>query len=233
MFANYKYDRNEPVLLYTLGFQKLQSRHVEKEFLHVLINSEFLQINSLPQNSIVSSMLTNEVLPTLVIVMGGFMDTALGFAYDICAVLRKMAKETNPFHLFYREHDEASDVRFLVNHYAKCGSRIILIGHSWGGSSLIMHVARKLTAPIDLIITIDPIGIFRPQNVFKHVHYWLNIYVNYKKASYNVYNNAGRVGRAWENCPLANRNISSIILEHQNAVDMFMLYCIEDFWRVL
>lgn len=249
MFRNYTYLRNEPILLSSLKCIKPHNRLSENVFLKSLLSSNLPQLISFPMSEQaeqrtesvtrlfeetrqISESITNH-LPTLVVIMGGFMDRSHGNAYKLCDVLRKNITEKNSFHLFYREHDEGKDVRLLMEYYAKYACNIILIGHSWGASSLIMHVVKKMIVPIDLLITIDPIGIFRPKTIFRHVSFWLNVYVDYNKANYARYNNVARIGSPWQNCQMANKNISSEILKHHKLIDIFMLYCMENFKQML
>ncbi len=230
MFANYTYQRNEPVLLHHLGLEKPENRRAEKQFLDALFTSSVMESSS---GIATQSSFALPNCPTLIVVMGGFMDGNHGFAYSICAVLRDLIKDRVPYHLFYREHDEANDVRHLVNFYARHGCKVIIIGHSWGGSSSIMRVAAKVTVPIQLMISLDPVGFFRPRGKLSHVRRWVNVYVDYQKANYARHNNVARLGLPWEHCVMADVNVLYRFLKHHKALDMFSDYCVDDFNRAL
>lgn len=205
VITNYSYLRNEPTVLAMFGLEQSQNRQTEQNFLNMLAQSE-------------------ASLPSVCIVMGGFMDCYVGFGYHITSFVRKYVGNHEACHMYYREHYEDADVRFLVEHYAKWGKKVIVIGHSWGGSSLIMHVAKKISTPLDLAITIDPVGIFRPKERITSVGTWVNAYVDYKHANYSLKNNVARVGSPWCHCKYADYNYSSNILHHHKAGDIFEKY---------
>ncbi len=231
MLANYEYERNEIQLMNLLGFSKIKNRKVEREFLNKLVSQNLLKHHDFK--------LESWQKPTVIIIQGGFCDAKSAFCYRICSFLKEnFAKQygAGEIYIFYREHDEYDDSLNLANYFNQENCKVILIGHSWGGSSACLQVAAKLDKNIKLLVSLDPVGIFRPTKRNRYrpkADYWLNIYVDYKLADYGFRNNVARVGRPWEYNALADKNISSEILEHENAKGLFIKYGLEQVEKIV
>ena len=162
----------------------------------------------------------DEALGDLCIVMGGFMDGLLGRAYRIIGELPPAMKG---FDVYYREHDERAGTRCILKRYGRAGRRIILIGHSWGGSSLVLDVLAHADCrdiPVMALITLDPVAI-RPPRFLPQVRRWLDIYLPYEKAPWSRENNVARLGRPWQYLRQADINYIPSRLCHSRALDMF------------
>lgn len=159
-------------------------------------------------------------LGDLCIVMGGFMDGLLGRAYRIVGELPPVM---SGFDVYYREHDERRGTRRLLQRYAAAGRRIVLIGHSWGGSSLVLDVLGHRSCrdiPVKALITLDPVAMRAPR-FLPNVYRWLNVYLPYAEAPWSRENNVARLGRPWEYLRQARFNHVPSALRHSRALDMF------------
>lgn len=155
----------------------------------------------------------------LFLVMGGFMDGILGRAYAIAEELPGILG--TGFDIYYREHDETASARRIVRIYGSCLRRIILIGHSWGASSLVRDVIPFCAGVcVNALITLDPVGIRCPEPLNSVMH-WLNVYIPYDKAAWSRENNIARIGRPWEYVPYADDNKIPSSLRHSDAKGMF------------
>lgn len=155
----------------------------------------------------------------LCLVMGGFMDGILGRAYAIAEELPDILG--TGYDIYYREHDETASARRIVCIYGSCLRRIILIGHSWGASSLVRDVLPFCpNVCVNALITLDPVGIRRPEPL-DFVRHWLNVYIPYEKAAWSRENNIARIGRPWEYVPYAEDNKIPSSLRHSDAKGMF------------
>ena len=164
--------------------------------------------------------LPDRELGDLCIIMGGFTDGIFGRAY---CLREELPSVMSGFDVFYREYDEAPVVRELLIRYARAGRRMVLIGHSWGGSSLVMDVlahdeCREI--PVDILITLDPVGVRGPC-FLPHVRRWLNVYIPYDQATWSRENNVARLGRPWEHVAQADINAVPSQLRHADARGMF------------
>ena len=162
-----------------------------------------------------------EHLGDLCIVVGGFMDGLLGRAYRILEDLPALLGDG--FDIYYREHDEHSGVRRLIRRYGKLGRNIVLIGHSWGGSSLARDILRHPDCRdlfVEILITLDPVGV-RKARFLPQVKRWLNIYLPYGKAKWSRENNVARLGQPWEYVHQASLNREPSLLRHSKAQAMF------------
>lgn len=159
-------------------------------------------------------------LGDLCIVMGGFMDGILGRAYRI---LPELPPAMQGFDVYYREHDDRVSARRLLRRYGRAGRRIILIGHSWGGSSLALDVLGHKSCrhiPVTALITLDPVAVRSPR-FLPQVRRWLNVYLPYSKAPWSRENNVARLGRPWGFLKQASINYVPSALRHSRALDMF------------
>ena len=158
----------------------------------------------------------------LCLVMGGFTDAFYGRAYRI---LEELPALLGPgFDLYYREHDEVSGTCRVLRRYGALSRRVLLVGHSWGGSSLARSV---LPACPDVrvagLVTLDPVG-FRSPRFLPQVRRWLNVYIPYDRAAWSRENNIARLGRPWEFVRQANVNRVPSKLRHADALGMFREY---------
>ena len=97
------------------------------------------------------------------------------------------------------------------------------IGHSWGGSSLVLDVLGHKSCrhiPVMALITLDPVAI-RPPRFLPQVRRWLNVYLPYDKAPWSRENNVARLGRPWGFLKQASINYAPSALRHSRALDMF------------
>lgn len=144
---NFTFQRNPERLLDLCGLSPIRDRRQEKLFMEK------------------AAALEAQDLRPLVLVIGGFLDQVLGNSYAVSA--RYPADLRARHDVWFREHYESRKMRDIVNLYASKGHSVALIGHSWGGDAAVNLVARKLDAPIDLLISLDPVsrkGAPRPEN---------------------------------------------------------------------
>ena len=135
----------------------------------------------------------------------------------------------------YGAWQTGSSLKSLALHWLAQKQKVVFIGHSWGGDT-VMDVARELSESgkeLELIVTLDPVSRWGPrqdQAKPKGVKKWLNVYVDYeqytnnKNLSHKSANNLARLGGVWGYCkhavnkpPFFNRTGS----EHAYANDMF------------
>ena len=156
------------------------------------------------------------------LVMGGFTDAFFGRAY---AVRGELAEMLGPdFDIYYREHDEHAGTRRVLRRYGELGRRVVLIGHSWGASSLARDVLPALPhVRTDALITLDPVGLRGPVPL-PSVRRWLNVYIPYERAAWSRENNVARLGRPWEYVREADMNRIPSQLRHADALGMFREY---------
>ncbi|MBQ4616409.1 MAG: alpha/beta hydrolase [Mailhella sp.] len=201
---SYRWRRDPEYLVEKAGLgSRVQSWSEEKRFLDAL--------DAMPASE----------LGDLCIVMGGFMDGMLGRAYRILPELPS-ALGTG-FDIYYREHDDRESARRLLRRYGTLGRRIVLIGHSWGGSSLVLDVLGHKSCrdiPVTALITLDPVAV-RPPRYLPQVRRWMNIYLPYAKARWSRENNVARLGRPWQYLKQADINYTPTLLRHSRALDMY------------
>ena len=144
----------------------------------------------------------------MVLVIGGFLDQILGNSYAVSA--RYPADLRAQHDVWFREHYESRKMRGIVNLYASKGHSVALIGHSWGGDAAVNLVARKLDAPIDLLISLDPVSRKgAPRRKLPNVRHWLNIHIDYSRSTwFDIPNLVARIGGPWEAAENADANVS-------------------------
>ena len=135
---NFTFQRNPERLLDLCGLSPIRDRRQEKLFMEK------------------AAALDARDLRPLVLVIGGFLDQILGNSYAVSA--RYPADLRARHDVWFREHYESRKMRDIVNIYASKGHSVALIGHSWGGDAAVNLVARKLDAPIALLISLDPVS---------------------------------------------------------------------------
>ena len=199
---SWRWKRNPERLLRAWGMPSpVHSSREEKEFLRRLDDAP------------------DDALGDFCLVMGGFTDAFFGRAY---ALMPELAELLGPgFDLYYREYDEIFSARRLLRRYGSLPRRVMLIGHSWGASSLARDVVPACPhIPVDALVTLDPVGLRGP--VFlPGVRRWLNVYIPYDKAAWSRENNIARIGRPWEFVRQAGVNRVPAILRHADARGMF------------
>lgn len=200
---SYRWRRDPEHLVQKVGLDgRVRSHREEKRFLDGL--------DAMP----------DEALGDLCIIMGGFMDGLLGRAYRILPELPPVMRD---FDVYYREHDDWASTRRVLRRYGAAGRRIVLIGHSWGGGSLVLDVLSHQSCrhiPVAALITLDPVAMRAPR-FLPQVRRWLNVYLPYDKAPWVRENNVARLGRPWEFLKQASRNCVPSALRHSRALDMF------------
>lgn len=164
----------------------------------------------------------DDVPGNLCLIMGGFTDGFLGRAYalkgDVHALLGP------GFDVYYREHDEHASARRILRRYGELSRRVVLIGHSWGASSLARDIVPALPhVRVDALVTLDPVGLRGPVPL-PSVRRWLNVYLPYARAAWSRENNVARLGRPWEYVREANLNRVPSVLRHADALGMFREY---------
>ncbi len=88
-----------------------------------------------------------------------------------------------------------------------------IIAHSWGASNVckaLENLKGKLPFnSIPMLLTLDPVGYWRPTREIECVEKWVNIYIADKwKYCFNPSNICTFIGHAWNECKYANKNIS-------------------------
>lgn len=173
---NFTFQRNPERLLDLCGLSPIRDRRQEKLFMEK------------------AAALDARDLRPLVLVIGGFLDQILGNSYAVSA--RYPADLRARHDVWFREHYESRKMRDIVNIYASKGHSVALIGHSWGGDAAVNLVARKLDAPIDLLISLDPVSRKgAPRRKIPNVRHWLNIHIDYSQSTWlDIPNLVARIG---------------------------------------
>ncbi|WP_294559427.1 alpha/beta fold hydrolase [uncultured Mailhella sp.] len=200
---SYRWNRNPSRLLRAFGLS-VHSAREEAAFLRALDDAP------------------DDVPGHLCLVMGGFTDGFLGRAYALLGDVH--GRLGRGFDIYYREHDEHAGTRRVLRRYGELGRRVVLIGHSWGASSLARDVLPALPhVRTDALITLDPVGLRGPVPL-PSVRRWLNVYIPYERAAWSRENNVARLGRPWEYVREADMNRIPSQLRHADALGMFREY---------
>ncbi len=118
---------------------------------------------------------------TLVIFVGGLLDGTTD-------IVRRLANEMAEaggagglrLDVLYASHDEPSRLRSWIRR-APPGTRIVVVGHSWGADTAAQTVARlgQEGRLVDLLVTIDPVGRGLSDDYFRRVRAgaleWINV----------------------------------------------------------
>jgi|GEM_PF-435031 len=204
--VNYSYERNPGRLLTLCGFSAgTDSRSSERQFIERL------------------AALPGKELRPLLVLTGGFLDGIRGYTHRI--ILRCPRDLSDSYDIYYRQHQEKSAVRELIELYAKRGKSVVVAGHSWGGDTA-ARAAQASGAPIDLLITLDPVSRKGPPENSASLKRWLNIYIDYDAATWlEQSNDIARIGGPWGKAPAASENVVCAAgLRHKDAADMFLRY---------
>ena len=200
---SYRWNRNPSRLLRAFGLS-VHSAREEAAFLRALDDAP------------------DDVPGHLCLVMGGFTDGFLGRAYALLGDVH--GRLGRGFDIYYREHDEHAGTRRVLRRYGELGRRVVLIGHSWGASSLARDVLPALPhVRTDALITLDPVGLRGPVPL-PSVRRWLNVDIPYERAAWSRENNVARLGRPWEYVREADMNRIPSQLRHADALGMFREY---------
>ncbi|MEG2139316.1 MAG: alpha/beta hydrolase [Bilophila sp.] len=201
---NFSFQRNPQRLVEWAGLVKIEDSKQERAFLQKLDSID------------------GALLRPLVLVVGGFLDQVLANSYRVCA---QYPEELRARHdVWFREYYEGRAMRCLVDWYAAHGQPVALIGHSWGGDAAVNAVARKVSAHITQLITLDPVSRKgAPRQRLQNVAHWLNIYVDYNRTPlFDIPNIVARIGGPWEAVATADSNLSCPLeITHAFALAMF------------
>lgn len=204
---NYTFQRNPQGLIEATGRMAVSNPGEEAEFLEA--------VRTLPDSC----------FRPLVLVVGGFLDQVLGNSYTVASQFPPDLKSCCD--IWFREYYETEAMRGLVRCYTKKNLPIALIGHSWGADAAVNAVAAKVTDPIRLLISLDPVSRKGPpRSRLLNVGHWLNIHVDYAQAPWlDISNIVARIGGPWEDAPTADVNITCPPeLSHAWALGMFLHY---------
>lgn len=203
---NYSYERNERRILVGLGVSKPKNWQEEQALIEKILHS--------PQ----------AVQNHAVLFVGGFCDGVHGYLYRVLPQFRLYLAENGlDLDIYYREHDELHGIKELFTIYRKQGKKIIIVGHSWGACSVFKQFWQDSAVPIDLLISLDPVGLVRPQGKADHIQKWVNVYIDYRKAPLTVSNTVARIGQPFGKRDNAAVNIMTHY-NHQQAQAMFFEY---------
>ena len=204
---NFFFQRNPRRLVEQAGLPGIYGQKDEKQFLTCI------------------ETLGADQLRPLVLVIGGFMDQFLANSY---AVSEQYPEDLAARHdVWFREYYEARFMRKLVHFYAGHGKPVASVGHSWGGDAAVNAVARRISDPIELLVTLDPVSRKGPpRHRLANVRHWLNIYIDYASTAWlDIPNLVARIGGPWEYASSADVNIACPSeMRHAWAAGMFYRY---------
>ncbi len=166
---------------------------------------------------------------SLVLFMGGAMDDVYGPLFQGVFIPYRQRYSTHQ-DIAYATHAVSTASLELVHRWGQAGKQVCLVGHSWGGNSVV-KIARRLSSAVDitLLVTLDPVSrripgwqVRKPANVA----HWVNVYVDYRTASMEYSNIVARLGGYWGECRYADENIvlshdASGEITHARAARMF------------
>jgi pimeloyl-ACP methyl ester carboxylesterase len=184
---------------------------------------------------------TTECKKTLVVFIGGAADSL--YKPLLNRVFGKYEAQygrgENRLHdVCYSEHG-GDKVVAVIKKWFDAKQKIVLVGHSWGGHRVICLAEENPDITIELLVTLDPVSWSKngKQAKPKNVKRWLNVYVDYKTASWwRTDNFIARTGGPWQKCQHAdvnmiiNRDIdgNNIDYGHADAELMFELTRFKD-----
>ncbi len=213
--TNFNYERNDTLLLKKMNFEKPKNWEEETKIIEqILLQSDHIE------NSVV-------------LFIGGFEDCISAYLYRTIAEFReKLNEQSIQADIFYREHDELHGIKELFALYHKKGKNIIIVAHSWGACSAFKQFWQDARIPIDLLISLDPVGLIRPKGKASHIKKWINVYIDYKKAPFTISNTIARIGQPYGKRENADKNILTDY-NHQEASKMFFSYAFEEILMIL
>lgn len=212
---NFQYERNDAQLLKKLQLLKPQTWQEENKILAAILqHPEQIKNNAL-------------------LFVGGFCDGRCAYLYRIIPELKKILKEKNcAVDIYYREHDELHGIKELFTLYHKQGKKILIVGHSWGACSVFKQFWQDAALPIELLISLDPVGLIRPNGEAVHIKKWKNVYIDYAVAPWTMNNCIARIGQPFGKRENAAENVVTEY-EHQQAYQMFFAYAFDDIVEIL
>lgn len=203
---NFSYDRNDMRLTKMLGAVKPKNWQEESKLIEKILNN--------PQ------LIRNNAL----LLVGGFCDGMHAYLYRVIPELQKyIGENTLALDVYYREHDELHGIKEIFTLYRKQGKKILIVGHSWGACSVFKQFWQDDSVPVDLLISLDPVGLIRPKGTAGHIKKWINVYVDYSVAPLTFSNTVARIGQPYGKRDNAAKNILTQY-NHQQAQKMFFDY---------
>lgn len=212
---NFQYERNDANLLEKLHLQKPLTWQDETNCLKVLLQHPEL--------------IENHAL----LFVGGFCDGSRAYLYRVIPELKKILKEKKcAVDIYYREHDELHGIKELFTLYHKQGKKILIVGHSWGACSVFKQFWQYASIPVELLVSLDAVGLIRPSGEAAHIKKWKNVYIDYAVAPWTINNCIARIGQPFGRRENAAENIVTEY-EHQQAYQMFFAYATDDIMEIL
>jgi alpha/beta superfamily hydrolase len=139
-------------------------------------------------------------------------------------------KANEPFQdVGYGTYQTGGEVAQIATHWHLQGQKICLVGHSYGGDT-VMDVVTRLAnegVPVEIAVTLDPvsrIGAGANQPKPPSLKRWLNIYVDYAKVGtggITTPNSVALAGGSWGHCDQAdiNKSLDSVSTEDYKGYD--------------
>ncbi|MBW6398701.1 alpha/beta hydrolase [Roseomonas sp. HJA6] len=94
----------------------------------------------------------------------------------------------------YASHDQPARIRSLIETAAP-GTRVVVVGHSWGADTAAQIVDRlaREGRPIDMLVTVDPVGPFLSDDFFRRVRAGAREWINVNAADRNPSNPSNQI----------------------------------------
>lgn len=142
----------------------------------------------------------------MVVFVGGFMDETFGNAV---VNAEREIRDANPGISTYRfAHDQGDAIERLIRSQPP-GTRVRLIGHSWGGNTAAEIADRMGTAghPLDMLVTVDPVGNGTNTAFYERVRQGTRRWVNVNAtggSSWDFSNLVRRAGTPYDSGPMGH-----------------------------
>lgn len=116
--------------------------------------------------------------PALIVFVGGLYDSRsqqVGRVFN-----RTEGQQPSGMQVRYASHDQEGDILAAIR-AAPTGTRIVLVGHSWGGDTVATIASRlgEQGRPVDMLVTIDPVGHGLSEDFMRRVRAgaqeWINV----------------------------------------------------------
>lgn len=211
---NYGFERNDARLLEKLNLKKPRNWQEESAVIaEIAAHPEQLENNA-------------------VLFVGGFADAVNAYLYRVVPEFKnRLTEQGISFDVYYRHHDELHGIKELFTLYRKQGKKIIIVGHSWGACSLFKEFWQDTLIQLDLVVSLDPVGLVRPDGKAGHIKKWLNVYLDYTTAPITISNTIARIGQPFGKRDNADVNICTQF-NHQQASKMFFAYAWQEILTV-
>lgn len=187
--------------------------HLEP-FLEITPNSPFVLKNLILRGSILTSIKPLEFSSenkNLIIFIGGFLDSFYRVVFDEYANFTKDTLFGVNFRAkIYTTFKCKALFSVWLGELVKNDFKLYVIAHSWGAKN-ICRALESTHLPKDSIchlLTLDPVGYYKPKMKFQSVKQWTNVYVADKKKYKVKANFCTYVGKAWDYCESADENIA-------------------------